>query len=188
MPRKISQSVFAFFILIIVMIFVGILFWMGRIPFCECGLNLWTWSAWSSATSQHFGDPYSFSHILHGIIFFAGLWFLRKKLSLRLRFTIAVLIEIVWEIFENSSFIINRYRTATASLDYFGDSVLNATGDLLFAMLGFWIAWKLPWKWTLAIVVLIELIMLYLMRDNLTLNVIMLISPIDAIKEWQMAR
>lgn len=163
-----------------------ILHLMGRVWMHESGFALWTISAWSTETSQNLGDPYTFSHILHGIIFFAILWFFRNKLSLRTRFYIALFIEIAWEILENSPFIIERYRANTASLDYFGDSILNATGDLLSQMLGFYMAYKLPWKWTLAFVVAVELILLYLIRDNLTLNVIMLLVPIDSLREWQM--
>lgn len=185
MSLKKRNAVFGISVVIITIAFLIVLYLMGRIPYCECGLKFWTVSAWSTETSQNFGDPYSFSHILHGIIFFGFLYLLRKKISLRIRFLIASLIEIAWEIFENTPFIINRYRTATASLDYFGDSIWNSFGDLLFCMLGFWIAMKLPWKWTVAIVVLIELIMLWLIKDNLTLNILMLIYPIDAIKAWQ---
>lgn len=160
---------------------------MGRIWMHESGFGLWTASAWSTETSQNFGDPYTFSHILHGIIFFAVLWLLRSKLSLRARFTIALLIEVAWEILENSPIIIERYRANTASLDYAGDSILNTVGDLLAEMLGFYMAYKLPWKWTLAFAITVELTLLFLIRDNLTLNILMLLIPIDALKEWQMA-
>jgi hypothetical protein len=171
----------------ILMIFSLILHWMGRIPFCECGIGFWTADAWSSATSQHLADPYSFSHILHGIIFFGVLFLFRRKLSLTTRLYISLFIEIAWEILENSPIIIERYRANTASLDYFGDSILNAIGDVLFMLLGFWMTWRLRWYWTLAFLILTELILLWLIRDNLTLNVIMLLYPIDAIREWQIA-
>ncbi len=161
---------------------------MGRIPYCECGLGLWTWSAWSSSTSQLFGDPYSFSHLLHGIIFYGALFLVARRLPLRYRLLIAIIIEMSWEIFENTPFIINRYRAATASLDYFGDSVFNSVGDVIFTMFGFWIAHRLPWWTTLMIVVAIELIMLALMRDNLTLNILMLVYPIQAVKVWQIGQ
>ncbi len=161
---------------------------LGRIPYCECGIGLWTNNAWGTDTSQHFGDPYSFSHVLHGILFYLGLWIVARKLPVRYRFLIAVLLEIAWEILENTPLIINRYRAATASLDYFGDSILNATGDILFAMLGFWIAWKLPWKVTVIVTIIIELLMLYFIKDNLTLNILMLLYPVAAIRNWQMIR
>ncbi len=158
---------------------------MGRIPYCACGFGLWTNSGWSASTSQHLGDPYSFSHVLHGIIFYGVLRLVAPRLSVRQRLLLAVLIEIAWELFENTPFVIERYRTATASLDYYGDSVLNSVGDVLSTIIGFWLAAKLSWKWTLAIAILIELIMLYFLRDNLTLNVLMLVYPVEAVKRWQ---
>lgn len=161
---------------------------MGRIAWCECGLGLWTSDAWGSDTSQHFADPYSTSHVLHGIIFYLILRYAVPKLSQGWRLIIAIIVEIGWEILENSPIIINRYREATAALGYTGDSILNSVGDVLCVLLGFYIAYKLPWKWTLVITIIIELIMLYLFRDNLTLNVVMLVYPIEAIKEWQGAR
>lgn len=166
--------------------FITVLFAMGRIPYCECGLRLWTWDAWSSENSQNFGDPYSFSHFLHGIIFYGVLRLMFRKLDIRTIFLIAIAIEIGWEILENTPFIINRYRAATASLDYYGDSVLNSVGDVLFTIAGFWITHKLRWPYTVAIILIVELLMLYTIRDNLMLNVLMLVYPVDAIREWQL--
>ncbi|TSC59004.1 MAG: hypothetical protein Greene041619_185 [Candidatus Peregrinibacteria bacterium Greene0416_19] len=171
--------------IVILILFVIALHLMGRIPVCKCGVGLWTWSAWSSQTSQHLGDPYSTSHVLHGIIFFAILAFAARRLRLDYRFLIALMIEVGWELLENSLLIINRYRSVTASLDYTGDSILNSTGDVLFMMLGFWLAWKLRWQWTLAIVITTELLMLVFYRDNLTLNILMLLYPVPAIRTWQ---
>ena len=159
---------------------------MGRIWLCSCGLGVWTSNAWGSETSQLFADPYSTSHFLHGIIFYWALRYITPKLPLRYRFLLAVLIEVGWELLENSPLIINRYRAGTASLDYFGDSILNSMGDVLFVPLGFWVAYRFPWKWTLALAVIIELVMLAIYRDNLTLNVLMLLHPIQGIKNWQM--
>ncbi len=158
---------------------------MGRIPACVCGIGLWTPNTWANDTSQHFADPYSLSHVLHGIIFFAVLTLIARRSSIRARLVVSVLIEIAWEILENSPIIISRYREATASQDYQGDSILNSLGDIGFVLLGFWIAYRLRWQWTLLVVVAIELAMLALYRDNLTLNVIMLAYPIEAIREWQ---
>jgi hypothetical protein len=162
-----------------------ILHLMGRIPWYEGGIGLWTWSPAAHQTSQLFGDPYSFSHILHGIIFFWFLFLFRKKLPLEVRFLIAMVIEIAWEIWENTPFIIDRYRTATISLDYYGDSILNSVGDLTFCLLGFWFASKFSWKWSLTVLIIIELVMLYFIRDNLTLNILMLAYPIEAVRTWQ---
>lgn len=168
----------------VLILFALILAFMGREFLSDSGFGVWS-AAWTPNTSQWLADPYSASHVLHGIIFFWLLHVFAKKLSMRTRFMIALLIEVAWEIFENSPIIINRYREATASLEYFGDSIYNSLGDVLFALLGFWIAYKLPWKWTLAFVIAIELILLYWIKDNLTLNILMLLYPIESIKNWQ---
>lgn len=173
---------------IILAVFMVLLHLMGRIPQCTCGFGIWTGNAWGSDTSQLLADPYTTSHVLHGILFYWGLSFFAKKLSVRQRLIIALLIEIGWEILENSPLIIERYRASTASLDYFGDSILNSTGDVLSALLGFWMAYRLPWKLILALSIAVELIMLVLYRDNLTLNVVMLVYPLEVIKDWQMLR
>lgn len=170
---------------VLLAVFMAIEYWMGRIPVCTCGFGVLTTDAWSSETSQLFADPYSSSHILHGIIFYAILRWLTPRLSVGNRLIIATLLEIAWELLENSPIIINRYRAATASLDYYGDSILNSFGDVSFVLLGFWIAHRLPWKRTLAFCIVVELVMLAVYRDNLTLNVLMLAYPVQAIKEWQ---
>ena len=174
-------------IIFILGVFTAILYGMGRVPVCTCGIGLWEGSAWSNATSQHLFDPYTFSHILHGIIFYAVLSFMWKRSTVKQRLMAALLIEIAWEILENSPLIINRYRAATASLDYTGDSILNSVGDVLSCLAGFWLVWKLPIKITIAIVIVVELLMLATIRDNLTLNVVMLLYPIDGIREWHIA-
>jgi hypothetical protein len=133
-------------------------------------------------------DPYTFSHLLHGIFFYWLLAPLRRWLSVGARFLAASLIEACWEVLENSPFIIDRYRTATASLDYYGDTILNSTFDVLAAMVGFWIAWKYSWKWVLLLVVAIELLCLFFVRDNLTLNILMLFCPSETIKQWQLGQ
>jgi len=166
-----------------------IVFWVtlrlqGRVVLSDSGLGLWT-GAWTHNTSQWIADPYTFSHLLHGILFYWLLLPSRRWLNVGSRFLIACLIEAGWEILENSPLVIDRYRTATASLDYYGDSILNSTCDLLAAMSGFWLAARYSWKWVLPLVVVIELLSLYFIRDNLTLNVLMLVHPSDAIKQWQ---
>ncbi len=158
---------------------------MGRIAWCECGFGLWTSHAWSSDTSQMLADPYSFTHVIHGIIFYAILRCFASWIPLQGRFLVALVIEVAWEVFENTPFVIDRYRAATASLDYTGDSVLNSIGDILSAVVGFYLAARLPWKWTLAIAIVIELLLLVTIRDNLTLNILMILFPIEAIKQWQ---
>lgn len=162
------------------------LIYMDRLPWCVCEeFVVWKAEAWSSHTSQHLLDPYSFSHVQHGIIFFLILYLCR--VPLRWGLWIACVTEIGWEVLENSSFIINRYRAATASLDYFGDSIGNSIGDLWCALLGFYLARRLPWKVTLGLYLLMEIGMLLTIKDCLSLNIIMLIYPIQSIKTWQTA-
>ena len=175
-------------VLVILILFWAILFFMQRPLWCSCGLKLVTLDAWGSESSQNFIDPYTTSHILHGILFFALLVLFFRQWSLHRRLIIALLLEVAWEVFENSSFIIDRYRTATASQGYTGDTILNSTSDVLFMLFGFWLASRLPWKWTLMILVLTEVLMLAVYRANLTLNVLMLIAPDDAVREWQSLR
>lgn len=139
-----------------------------------------------SASSQNVADPYSSSHFLHGIIFYALLLVIAYRLSLRARMMIALMMEIGWELLENSPLIIERYRSATASLGYTGDSIVNSVSDVLFMLVGFWVASRVSWKWSVVLVLVTELVMLWLYRDNLTFNVIMLLRPIDAILQWQM--
>ncbi|MBL9124756.1 MAG: DUF2585 family protein [Planctomycetaceae bacterium] len=160
---------------------------MGREYLSDSGFGVWT-GAWTKDTSQWIADPYSTSHVLHGIFFYWLLLPLGRWLAAPARLVAATLIESSWELLENSPIIIERYRGATASLDYFGDSVLNSTCDILCAMLGFWLAWRFGWKWMLLLVVVVELSMLVLVRDNLTLNVLMLVWPSETIKAWQMGR
>jgi hypothetical protein len=159
---------------------------MGRIPWCKCGFALWTSHAWSSDTSQDLADPYSFTHIIHGIVFYWLLYVAAKKLSVSQRFIVAMLVEVGWELLENSPPVIRHYRAATASLDYTGDSILNSVGDVLSCLLGFWLASWLPAKASVLLVILIELVLLATIRDNLTLNVLMLLHPFPALKQWQL--
>ncbi len=180
--------VVALFMVVILVILSLILHVMGQPPWCVCGLKFMTLDAWGSESSQNFIDPYTISHVLHGILFFALLSLVFSTLTIRKKLLISFLLEIGWELLENTPLIINRYRSATASLGYTGDTILNSVSDVLFMLVGFWLAARLPWKWTLAILVLSEFLMLLVYRDNLTLNILMLITPIDAVREWQMAR
>jgi hypothetical protein len=165
--------------------FAALLYLQGRPLWCKYGLGLWT-GAWDRCTSQHFLDPYTLSHVLHGIIFYGLLWPLASKLSLRQRNITALGLEIAWELLENSAWVIERYRQQTAALDYFGDSVLNSVGDVLASVIGFCFASRFSWKVSVAVFIVFELGMLLMARDNLTLNVLMLFFPIEAIKQWQL--
>ncbi|MBX9789094.1 MAG: DUF2585 family protein [Pirellulales bacterium] len=157
---------------------------MGREFVSDSGFGLWT-GAWTPNTSQWIADPYSTSHVLHGVFFYWLLLPLARWLSVPARLIAATAIETGWELLENSPLVIERYRANTASLDYYGDSIMNSTCDTLCAMLGFWLAWRFGWKWMIALIVAIELAMLYFVRDNLTLNILMLLWPSETIKAWQ---
>lgn len=161
----------------------------GRIGWCKFGdYRLYVNEAWNSShTSQHLFDPYTFTHVLHGVLFFwlAGLIFRRLRGSWR--FLIAVVAEAGWEILENTNYIIQQYRENTASLDYFGDSIANSAGDVIATAAGFWIAMKIGKWWSLAFFLAVEAMLLLWIRDSLLLNVLMLIYPIEWIKAWQSA-
>ncbi|MBP7242702.1 DUF2585 family protein [Amaricoccus sp.] len=159
---------------------------MGQPWICDCGVvKLWG-AAGTSDNSQHLADWYTLSHVVHGFLFWGALWLaLPRRIGFAPRLAVAVAVEAAWELFENTDFVINRYREATISLDYFGDSVINSVSDTLFMGLGFLLASRLPWKASVAVVLALELVAAVAIRDNLTLNILMLIAPSEAVKAWQ---
>lgn len=169
-------------------VMAGVLYLLGRVWWCRLGdAAIYIHQAWgSSHTSQHLFDPYTFTHVLHGVLLFwlTGLAFAR--LALEWRFVIATLAEAGWEVLENTNWVIEKYRENTASLDYFGDSIANSVGDIIACAAGFWIAVKFGWWRSLIFFIAVELVLLIWIRDGLLLNIVMLIFPLDSVKNWQM--
>jgi hypothetical protein len=163
---------------------IAIMLAMGRPPICTCD-SIELWGEVGPKQSQMLADWYSPSHIVHGFLFYAALALLWRKAPIEQRFLVALLLEAAWEIAENTPMVIDRYREATIALGYSGDSILNSTSDIAMMAIGFLAARKLPVWASIAAVLALELIPLIVIRDNLTLNVIMLLAPSDAILNWQ---
>ena len=172
---------------ILVLAITGLIeFYAGRSLLGPDGkFGWWEVSVWSAENSQRVADAYSFSHIIHGILFYALLWLFARKIPLRYRFLMALGLEAGWEILENSPIIIDRYRAVTISLGYVGDSVLNSLSDIVMTGIGFIIAKYSKFWFSVFLVIVMELGCLFWVRDNLTLNVLMLIYPVQSVKIWQ---
>jgi Protein of unknown function (DUF2585) len=166
---------------------IGLLRAEGRMISCACGhFAVWVSDWCSSNTSQQLLDPYSFTHVLHGFLFFWLIALLFKRMSRAWQFLLALVLESAWEIFENTSFVINKYRTETAALGYQGDTIVNSLGDLACALIGFVIARQLGVRRSLIVFAVIEAILIFWIHDSLLLQILMLIRPVEAIKLWQM--
>jgi len=162
---------------------------MGRNPICTCGtVELWVGERDSPKTSQMIADWYSLSHLVHGLLFYAILWLLARRWPVERRFLTALLLEAAWEVTENTPFVIDRYRATTAALGYTGDSIINSLSDISIMALGLLLARKLPVRAALLLVLALEVIPLFTIRDNLTLNVWQLIAPSKALQAWQAMR
>jgi hypothetical protein len=158
----------------------------GRPPICRCGVvRFWAGAVHGPENSQQIADWYSLSHILHGLLFYGTLWLIARRLTVGGRLVIATTIEAGWELLENSPIVIDRYRAATMAWGYSGDSILNSMSDIGWMIVGFLIARAIPPRGSLVLGIMLELVALAAIRDNLTLNILMLIHPVDAIRLWQ---
>lgn len=174
-------------LLCVAIVSIATLNYEGRVWWCQAGdYAPWAWNIWSTHNSQHIIDPYSFTHVLHGVLEFWLIGLVFRRMPPAWRMLIAVSIEALWEVAENSTFVIERYRAATISLDYFGDSIINSMADIACCATGFVIAYKLRFWKSLALFLATEAILIVTIRDSLLINIVMLIYPIEAIKAWQL--
>ncbi|HEX6740318.1 MAG TPA: DUF2585 family protein [Sphingomicrobium sp.] len=184
MKSRTRRAALAAFVLVAAA--AAILLAMGRNPICTCGtVELWVGGRDSPKTSQMLADWYSLSHLVHGLLFYGALWLVARRWPVERRFLVALLVEASWEITENTPWVIDRYRHATAALGYNGDSVVNSLSDIAMMAIGFLVARKLPPWASIALLLVLELVPLFVIRDNLTLNIWMLLWPNRAIGAWQ---
>jgi uncharacterized membrane protein YjdF len=172
---------------VVLLLMIVLLRTQGRLFLCACGqFEIWTSDTCSSNNSQQLFDPYSVTHVVHGFLFFYLVVLVFRRLAGGWQVLLTLALEAAWEVFENSSFVIERYRTATAALGYQGDTVVNSIGDLACALIGFLIARQVGIRNSLILFALLELILILWIRDSFLLQILMLIRPIEALKLWQM--
>jgi hypothetical protein len=176
--------------IVAVPLIMGVLLWAeGRMFFCSCGVfKFWVGDTCSSNNSQQLFDPYSFTHLLHGVLLFWLVALLWRKRAPSTQLCIALALEAAWEVFENTKFVIDRYRAGTAALGYEGDTIVNSFGDLTCALVGFLVAQRLGLRWSLVVFVLVEIVLSLWIKDSLLLQLLMLIRPVESIKLWQLCR
>ena len=176
-------------IVAVVLITAVLLHVQGRLWMCACGrIDLWAGNIHSADNSQHLLDPYSFTHVLHGLVFYGVLAWAFPRRAVAWRLALAISLEALWEIVENSAFVIQRYREATLALGYEGDTIVNALGDLLCCVIGVLLARQLGFRRSLALFVVTELVLIVWIRDSLLLNIVMLLHPFEVIKAWQLGK
>jgi hypothetical protein len=176
--------------IVVIFLLMAVLLWAeGRMLVCACGdFRVWAGDTCSSSNSQQLFDPYSFTHVLHGILLFWLVILLFRRLAPGRQLLLALALEAAWEVFENTRFVIDHYHEETAALGYQGDTIVNSAGDLACALAGFLVARKLGLRWSLALFFVVEVVLLIWIKDSLLLQLLMLISPVESIKLWQMCR
>jgi hypothetical protein len=186
-PKPFGSAQFWAVVFVVVLVAqVVTLYAMGRIPICACGyIKLFEPGVNTAGNSQHLSDWYTPSHIIHGFLFYWLTFAVMRRQAFGAKLFVASVIEVAWELLENSPIIINRYRSATMAIGYEGDSILNSTMDTVFMALGFLFAARVPVWVTVTVAIAFELLTGWLIRDNLTLNVLMLVWPVDAVRDWQ---
>ena len=182
-----SGPIAAVLIIAIVAITAAVEWQMGR-PFTYRNgpVRLWSGNVQSDQNSQQVADPYTFTHFEHGALFYGLTWLVMRGTSLGTRAVTSIAIEAAWEGYENTDAVIERYRTETISLGYYGDSIVNSLADIAACLIGFLLAWRLPTRLTVAWIVVIEVVLAFWIRDNLFLNILMLVRPLDSVRQWQM--